>query len=124
MPILWECQVAGLKIPHTGMVVTTDLVDNIREGHYAQQARLGQRAGPLGVGQGLRQEGPRVPGPLYKGMKVEGSKIRLSFAHLGGGLKSRDGKPLSEFEVAGATASSCPPSLPSTAIRSLSRPRK
>ncbi len=41
-------------------------------------------------------------GPLYKGMKVEGSKIRLSFAHLGGGLKSRDGKPLSEFEVAGA----------------------
>ena len=35
-------------------------------------------------------------------MKVEGNKIRLSFAHVGGGLKSRDGKPLSEFEIAGA----------------------
>ena len=41
-------------------------------------------------------------GPLYKSMTVEGSKIRLSFAHLGGGLKSRDGKSLSEFEIAGA----------------------
>jgi sialate O-acetylesterase len=35
-------------------------------------------------------------------MKVEGDKVRLSFAHLGGGLLSRDGKPLSEFEIAGA----------------------
>ncbi len=34
-------------------------------------------------------------------MKVEGDKIRLSFAHVGVGLKSRDGKPLCEFEVAG-----------------------
>jgi sialate O-acetylesterase len=35
-------------------------------------------------------------------MKVEGDKIRLSFAHVGGGLKARDGKPLAEFEIAGA----------------------
>ena len=41
-------------------------------------------------------------GPLYKSMKVEDGKIRLSFAHVGGGLKSRDGKPLGEFEIAGA----------------------
>ena len=34
-------------------------------------------------------------------MKAEGGKIRLSFAHVGGGLKARDGKPLSEFEIAG-----------------------
>jgi sialate O-acetylesterase len=41
-------------------------------------------------------------GPLYKSMKVEGGKIRISFAQVGGGLKSRDGKPLSEFQIAGA----------------------
>jgi len=34
--------------------------------------------------------------------QYESSKIRLAFAHVGGGLKSRDGKPLSEFEIAGA----------------------
>ena len=40
-------------------------------------------------------------GPLYKSTNVEGNKIRLSFAHVGGGLKSRDGQPLREFEIAG-----------------------
>ena len=41
-------------------------------------------------------------GPLFKSMKIDGDKARLTFAHVGGGLKSRDGKPLSEFEIAGA----------------------
>ena len=34
-------------------------------------------------------------------MKVEGNKIRLAFDHVGGGLVSRDGKPLSHFTIAG-----------------------
>ena len=41
-------------------------------------------------------------GPLYKSMKIEGNKIRVSFAHVGGGLKSRDDKPLTEFKIAAA----------------------
>ena len=39
-------------------------------------------------------------GPLFKGIKIAGDKAILSFAHAEG-LKSRDGKPLSEFKVAG-----------------------
>ena len=35
-------------------------------------------------------------------MTADGNKIRLLFAHVGGGLKSRDGKPLAEFEIGGA----------------------
>ena len=34
-------------------------------------------------------------------MKVEGNKIRIDFDHVGSGLKSRDGKPLSWFTIAG-----------------------
>ena len=34
-------------------------------------------------------------------MKIEGNRIRLTFAH-STGLKSRDGKPLNEFQIAGA----------------------
>ena len=41
-------------------------------------------------------------GPLYKSMKIEGKKIRVSFAHVGGGLAARDKKELSEFQIAGA----------------------
>ena len=35
-------------------------------------------------------------------MKVSGNKIIISFAHTGGGLVSRDGKELNEFQIAGA----------------------
>jgi sialate O-acetylesterase len=35
-------------------------------------------------------------------MAVEGHRVRLTFTHVGGGLKSRDGKPLTEFQIAGA----------------------
>ena len=34
-------------------------------------------------------------------MKVEGNKVRIEFDHIGAGLKSRDGKPLSWFSIAG-----------------------
>jgi len=34
-------------------------------------------------------------------MKIEDGKIRLSFAHTGEGLKVRDGKTLTEFQIAG-----------------------
>ena len=34
-------------------------------------------------------------------MKVEGNKVRIEFDHVGGGLKSRDDKPLSWFTIAG-----------------------
>jgi sialate O-acetylesterase len=35
-------------------------------------------------------------------MKVEGNKVRISFDHVGGGLASRDDKPLTWFSIAGA----------------------
>jgi sialate O-acetylesterase len=35
-------------------------------------------------------------------MTIEGEKIRIAFDHVGGGLVSRDGKPLTEFMIAGA----------------------
>ena len=35
-------------------------------------------------------------------MSVEGDKVRLAFDHVGGGLVSRDGKPLTDFTIAGA----------------------
>jgi sialate O-acetylesterase len=39
-------------------------------------------------------------GPLYRGMKIEGDRIRITLDHAAG-LKSRDGKPLDWFTIAG-----------------------
>ena len=41
-------------------------------------------------------------GPVYRAMEARAQTIRLSFTNTGGGLVSRDGKPLSCFTVAGA----------------------
>ena len=102
LPRFWEAQVASLKIPGTGMAVTTDLVENIKDIHPRQKLEVGNRLALWALAKDYGKQGLVYSGPLYKSMKVEGSKIRLSFAHVGGGLKSRDGKPLAEFEIAGA----------------------
>ena len=76
----------------------TDLVDNVGDIHPSNKQPYGQRS------LCSRQDyGKRIgySGPLYKGMKVESSKVRVSFAHVGGGLMVRGGKGLSEFEIAG-----------------------
>lgn len=98
---LWEAQAACLKIPGTGMAVTTDLVDNIADIHPKNKFDVGNRLALWALAKTYGKKDLVYSGPLYKSMKVEGNKIRLSFAHVGGGLKSRDEKPLSEFEIAG-----------------------
>lgn len=102
LPALWEAQVASLKIPGTGMAVTTDLVDDIKDIHPRNKLDVGNRLALWAMAKTYGKKGIVYSGPLYKGMKVEGDKVRLSFAHVGGGLAARDGKPLSEFEIAGA----------------------
>jgi sialate O-acetylesterase len=40
-------------------------------------------------------------GPLYSKHEIEDGRIRIRFNHAGGGLASRDGKPLARFAIAG-----------------------
>ncbi len=101
LPQLWEAQVSNLELPRTGMAVTTDLVPAISDIHPVNKLDVGERLALWALAKDY-EKNIVYSGPLYKSMKVEGDKIRLSFAHVGGGLKSRDGKPLVEFEVAGA----------------------
>jgi sialate O-acetylesterase len=101
LPPLWEGQVATLKIPNTGMAVTTDLVDNIRDIHPKNKTDVGNRLALWALAKPYGKKDVVYSGPLYKSMKIDGNKIVLSFAHTGGGLKSRDNKALSDFEIAG-----------------------
>jgi sialate O-acetylesterase len=102
LPPLWEAQVASLKICGTGMAVTTDIVHAIGDIHPRNKLDVGNRLALWALRKTYGKEGIVYSGPLYKSMTAEQGGIRLSFAHVGGGLKSRDGKPLSEFEIAGA----------------------
>jgi sialate O-acetylesterase len=97
---LWEAQTATLCVPHTGMAATVD-ISNVADIHPKNKQDVGKRLALWALAQEHGQSNLVCSGPLYKGMKAEGNKIRLEFDHVGGGLVARDGKPLSRFEIAG-----------------------
>lgn len=102
LPALWEAQAKSLKIPRTGMIVTTDLVDNIADIHPKNKLDIGNRLARWALAKTYGKKDIVYSGPLYKSMKVDGNAIRLEFAHAAKGLKTRDDKPLTEFQIAGA----------------------
>lgn len=100
LPKVWQAQVAALAIANTGMAVTNDIatIENI---HPPDKRNVGERLALWALAKTYGKEDVVYSGPLYKAMKVEGNRIRLEFDHVGGGLVSRDGKPLNCFEIAG-----------------------
>jgi sialate O-acetylesterase len=101
LPAVWEAQASVLKLPNTGMAVITDLVDDIDDLHPKNKHDVGKRLALWALAKTYSRKDIVYSGPLYESLKIEGNKTRLSFAHAQG-LKSRDGKPLSEFKIAGA----------------------
>ncbi|MGQ9650711.1 MAG: sialate O-acetylesterase [Phycisphaerae bacterium] len=99
-PELREAQLLTmLNVPNTAMAVITDVGEEKDIHPKLKQpvgARLALAARALGYGENIEYSGP-----IYKGMKRDGSKIVLSFDHLGGGLVAKGG-PLTGFAIAGA----------------------
>ena len=102
LPRIWETQTAALSIPNTGMAVTVDLVDNIKDIHPKNKQDVGKRLALWALVKTYGKSGVVYSGPLYKSVKIDDGKIRVSFDFVGSGLISRDGKPLSDFEIAGS----------------------
>lgn len=97
---IWEAQEAALSIPHTGMAVTTD-IGNVTDIHPRNKQEVGRRLALWALAKTYDRPVPVYSGPLYKSKSVQGDSIRLRFRHTGGGLVSRDGKPLTHFTIAG-----------------------
>lgn len=97
---LWEAQLMTLKmLDKTGMAVTTD-IGNIKDIHPKNKQDVGKRLG-LWARATVYGEDIVYSGPIYRNMTIQGNKVTLEFDHVGGGLKSSDGKPLNHFTVAG-----------------------
>ncbi|MDE0827532.1 MAG: hypothetical protein OSA48_12105, partial [Akkermansiaceae bacterium] len=105
-----EGQRRALRLPKTGMAVIID-VGNARDIHPKNKQDVGAR---LALWALAKDYGRKIvySGPLYKSMKVEGDKIRLSFDSVGGGLMigkkeglkptaKLDGVELTQFAVQG-----------------------
>lgn len=87
-------------IPNCGMVVTSDIGD-LRDIHPKNKVDVGKRLALWALANTYGRKGIVYSGPIYKGMTVEHGAVRVTFDHVGGGLASRDGKPLTHFEIAG-----------------------
>jgi len=88
--------------PNTGMAVTLDIgnTDNI---HPADKPEVGKRLALWALSETYKKKGI-YSGPLYKGFEIKDGKVLVSFTHMDGGLKSRNGA-LEGFELQDADGS-------------------
>jgi sialate O-acetylesterase len=98
---IWQAQLKSLEIPNTGMAVTVD-IGNTKDIHPKNKQDVGKRLALWALAKTYGKSGIVYSGPLYKSHEVKDGAVHVHFNHVGGGLTSRDGKPLSWWEVAGA----------------------
>jgi sialate O-acetylesterase len=107
LPGIWQAQLDTLKIPNTGMAVTTDIttLGNI---HPPNKQDVGKRLALWALAKNYGQDKLVYSGPIFeKANHLDGDKkksITVHFKKLGGqghGLKTTDDKKPSHFEVAG-----------------------
>jgi len=96
---IWEAQTAAANIiPNTGMAVIND-VGNLRDIHPMDKQAVGHRLALLALAKTYGQKELICSGPTFKAVAKVGDSLRVTFDHIGGGLVSRDGKPLNWFEI-------------------------
>jgi sialate O-acetylesterase len=97
---LREAQTGILSTSKTGMVVTTDLVDNINDIHPKMKKEVGIRLANYALSETYGRQGLAYKSPSYKNIRVEKDRIRVYFDNGDNGLMTKD-KTVNEFYVAG-----------------------
>jgi sialate O-acetylesterase len=97
---LREAQLMALELPNTGMAVTIDIGDAV-DIHPKNKQDVGKR---LALNALAKVYGKDVAfsGPLYKSMKIDGSKIIIEFTNTNKGLKIKGDRELKGFAIAGS----------------------
>jgi len=98
--LLRESQTNCLSIPKTGMVVVSDLVDDLSNIHPINKTDVAARLSNLALSENYGKTGLAYKYPMFKSMKNEKNKITIQFENAGNGLVSKD-KVISGFYIAG-----------------------
>ncbi|RRB01054.1 sialate O-acetylesterase [Larkinella rosea] len=99
--LIRENQAKAMAIPKTGMIVTTDLVDNLDDIHPVYKKEVGNRLANWALAETYQQRIDPYKSPQYRSMLIAGNRIRLMFDHAPNGLMAKT-EPITEFEIAGA----------------------
>ena len=85
--LLREAQLKCLSIPNTGMAVTMDLVDNIKDIHPKNKLDVGKRLALWSLNKTYGKIDAVYSGPIYNEMNIAGKTIIISFVNAESGLK-------------------------------------
>lgn len=97
----WEVQTQCTELPNVHMVVTTDLVDNLKDIHPSYKWTVAHRLALQALHNSYGQTKVEAYGPTYVSHKRKKNTLVLQFSHTGTGLASSDQQPLKWFTVAG-----------------------
>jgi sialate O-acetylesterase len=92
--------IVAKTVANTGMVVITDLVDNIKDIHPKDKLNVGKRLANYALAETYKQNVGAYKSPAYQSMQVEKDKVRLTFSNILTGLKCT-GKTPEKFLIAG-----------------------
>ena len=99
----WEAQAATLTLPNTGMVVTNDIA-TLNDIHPPNKQDVGLRLSLMALKDVYGKTDLVAHSPRLQKMEILDGHIRLTFLNTGGGLKTRDGKAPSHFELIDANS--------------------
>jgi sialate O-acetylesterase len=104
---LRESQTQAATHPKTGMVVVSDLVDNVKDIHPNLKKEVAARLAEYALAEtyGLNR-GP-YKSPVYKSHTIEKAAIRINFDNVPTALVAKGGE-LSDFQIAGADGNFLP----------------
>jgi sialate O-acetylesterase len=98
--LLREAQTKSLSCPRTGMVVISDLVDNINDIHPKLKKEVGLRLANYALAETYGMTGRDFKSPMYKSITIDKDKIRVFFDNADNGLITKKGKA-EGFYIAG-----------------------
>jgi sialate O-acetylesterase len=98
---LREAQLKTLAVPNTAMAVIID-IGEWNDIHPLNKEDVSKRLALAAQKVAYGDEKVVYSGPIYHSMKIEESKIILTFTNVGGGLIAKGGGKLKHFAIAGA----------------------
>lgn len=101
-PAVREMQTRAMDIRKSGMIVVTDLVDNLNDIHPAYKREVGNRLAGWALAETYGQKTGNYRSPQYRSWQVEGSKALVTFDWAESGLIAKGNTELAEFEIAGS----------------------
>ena len=108
----WEAQARVQELPNTGMVVINDIA-TLRDIHPPNKQDVGARLANLALKYDYGKSDVVANSPEMSNLAVDGASLVVTFKDAGGGLKTRDGKPASHFEIIGPNSGGFQPAVAS-----------